>query len=556
MSALLAQIAAKPAVIGLSVTLAGLVGAGYFVMAGPNSVLDNLRGQLTELGSIPAVVEPVAIESIAVEPGLGEIKSDEQASTKRKGPAQYLEPKADVPEALAALPSFDIVRVAASGEAVITGFSAPDERIEVVSNGKIIAQAEVGSSGDWAIVLDAALPPGGHNLIVRAVQPDSGNIRQSIESITVAILENPKETPIVLLDKPDRPGELLQSPSFVYQDDPPMEFNVAASATDTPRSDKANEKPEELDVAINVPTNIRDDREAEIVIDSTAPTVLSGEGSLNGTASTRVEDEKTAPNSDAKTALEREIIASDDNSTSNQETASAQIKVDDRNEQAALATGEGQARVVDAGSVVSLVQETTKQGEAKPVTDPQDPALPVPAPQNPDHFVTIEAVEAETAGALYAAGASNPGTTIRVYFDGELIGETRAGDEGRWLLETDRKLSAGKYAVRVEQVVPQDGNVRARREVSFTRSEELVSLIPATNSAKTDRPDSDGTSQTASNAPQLPNAVIIRKGDNLWSISRRLYGSGTRYTTIYGANGNQIRNPSLIYPGQVFILPK
>ncbi|MBL4645439.1 MAG: LysM peptidoglycan-binding domain-containing protein, partial [Rhizobiales bacterium] len=46
-----------------------------------------------------------------------------------------------------------------------------------------------------------------------------------------------------------------------------------------------------------------------------------------------------------------------------------------------------------------------------------------------------------------------------------------------------------------------------------------------------------------------------RKGDNLWSISRRLYDSGTRYTTIYSANGDQIRNPALIYPGQVFVLP-
>lgn len=49
--------------------------------------------------------------------------------------------------------------------------------------------------------------------------------------------------------------------------------------------------------------------------------------------------------------------------------------------------------------------------------------------------------------------------------------------------------------------------------------------------------------------------AIIRKGDNLWTIARRVYGSGVKYTTIYEANANNISNPNLIFPGQVFDLP-
>lgn len=49
--------------------------------------------------------------------------------------------------------------------------------------------------------------------------------------------------------------------------------------------------------------------------------------------------------------------------------------------------------------------------------------------------------------------------------------------------------------------------------------------------------------------------AIIRRGDNLWTIARRVYGQGIRYTTIYQANRDQIRDPDLIYPGQVFDLP-
>lgn len=50
--------------------------------------------------------------------------------------------------------------------------------------------------------------------------------------------------------------------------------------------------------------------------------------------------------------------------------------------------------------------------------------------------------------------------------------------------------------------------------------------------------------------------AIIRHGDNLWTIAQRVYGRGMKYTTIYQANTDQIRNPHWIYPGQVFDLPK
>jgi nucleoid-associated protein YgaU len=51
------------------------------------------------------------------------------------------------------------------------------------------------------------------------------------------------------------------------------------------------------------------------------------------------------------------------------------------------------------------------------------------------------------------------------------------------------------------------------------------------------------------------NTAIVSRGDNLWRISKRVYGRGVRYTVIYRANEEQIRNPRLIYPGQVFVLP-
>ena len=60
-------------------------------------------------------------------------------------------------------------------------------------------------------------------------------------------------------------------------------------------------------------------------------------------------------------------------------------------------------------------------------------------------------------------------------------------------------------------------------------------------------------------APQLEQAdgaVIIRRHDTLWRISRRVYGHGMRYSTIYLANQDQISDPDRIWPGQVFKVPQ
>jgi len=49
---------------------------------------------------------------------------------------------------------------------------------------------------------------------------------------------------------------------------------------------------------------------------------------------------------------------------------------------------------------------------------------------------------------------------------------------------------------------------------------------------------------------------VVRRGNNLWQLARRTYGNGLHYTTIYTANREHIRDPDLIYPGQVFKLPR
>ena len=57
-------------------------------------------------------------------------------------------------------------------------------------------------------------------------------------------------------------------------------------------------------------------------------------------------------------------------------------------------------------------------------------------------------------------------------------------------------------------------------------------------------------------APGAAQTYTVVRGDSLWNIAKRFYGSGAKYTTIYNANKGVIGgNPNLIYPGQVLTIP-
>jgi len=211
--------------------------------------------------------------------------------------------------------------------------------------------------------------------------------------------------------------------------------------------------------------------------------------------------------------------------------------------------------------------------------------------------VKILTVEAEEGGRLYVSGQAAPGATVRLYLNESFIAPGGAGGDGHVSFAIGRGVRPGDYRVRLDDVDPVSGSVRSRAEVAFKVPVPIVvssppsvvptvtnpapalsagigsgSSAPATDPQK--GPAKEGSaskpasgSQVASALPDgrnpsssavlIPdiNTTIISRGDNLWRLSQRIYGQGLRYTVIYGANKNQIRNPNLIYPGQLFVLP-
>ena len=204
-----------------------------------------------------------------------------------------------------------------------------------------------------------------------------------------------------------------------------------------------------------------------------------------------------------------------------------------------------------------------QQANAAPAeSQPQAPAQSAPRPEI--KIVTVEAEE----GKLFVSGQSAPGATVRLYLNESFIAPGGAGGDGKVSFSIGSGVKPGDYRIRLDDVDPVSGQVRSRAEVGFNVPVHVAASPPqAPAAAQPAAPSAEPFRSVASALPEgqmasagtvvIPNinTTIVSRGDNLWRISQRVYGKGVRYTVIYGANQEQIRNPDLIYPGQVFVLP-
>ncbi len=154
------------------------------------------------------------------------------------------------------------------------------------------------------------------------------------------------------------------------------------------------------------------------------------------------------------------------------------------------------------------------------------------APGPTDTTATTAATDTKPSGEVSIGGRSEPGSSVRVYLDDALLGEAVAGADGRWYLPPRPAPPPGDHKLRADQV-DGGGKVVARVEVP------LEPLALATGAGRA----------------AAAGAIVIEPGNNLWRIAHNRYGTGAAYTVIYEANRAQIKDPDLIYPGQVFTLP-
>ena len=394
-------------------------------------------------------------------------------------------------------PVFDLLRVEPNGDMVVAGVASPGAEMELVAGTKTLTKTTANANGEFVAILDEALNPGDYEIVLRSTDSE-GVVMTSAETAIVSIPEAGSDEVIALVEAPGEPSRLITVPEVETASAPAAESETAQTSTETAAA------------------------EAE-------PT-------------------------QASEATEEQPVE-----TANVEPAPEPV----------------------------VEPAITAQTEAKKIR--------------------IEAVEID-GPTVFVAGAAEPGTKLRIYANDILLGDAQASAQGRFLIEVNRELPVGDYIIRADALSSNSAEVVMRAAVPFTRSagEKLAAVAvpattrlpneppkieqnapqsePAAENTNTSAPDTAvagadtavaesvetalapaanvATTTPAENAeldqPLTPvdSSVVIRRGDTLWHISKRVYGQGIKYTTIYKANDEQIRDPDMIWPGQVFTLPQ
>jgi len=163
--------------------------------------------------------------------------------------------------------------------------------------------------------------------------------------------------------------------------------------------------------------------------------------------------------------------------------------------------------------------------------------------------VAVQSVEASAGGRLVAKGAAEPNALVRLYLSGGYVGDAKTGADGRWSLTIEHGMTPGAYALRADEINAADAKVAARAEAPFDY--RATAAAPAGSPPP---PTAKGT--PADIVVDSIQTHHVETGNTLWGISQKFYGDGSRYQVIFAANSGQIRNPNLIYPGQLFFVPK
>ncbi|MBA4352932.1 MAG: peptigoglycan-binding protein LysM [Rhodobacter sp.] len=186
--------------------------------------------------------------------------------------------------------------------------------------------------------------------------------------------------------------------------------------------------------------------------------------------------------------------------------------------------------------------------------------------------VTIDTITYTPEGAVQLAGRGTPERVVRLYLDNAPLGEATISAAGDWAV-TLPEVAAGIYTLRADQV-DAAGAVTSRFETPFKREtvEALAAASAGEGGAEAETAgEAVAAGETAGEAAAeavveaeaepvaaavAPVTVTVQPGFTLWQIASEQLGAGPLYVQVFEANKDQIRDPDLIYPGQVFAIPE
>jgi nucleoid-associated protein YgaU len=180
--------------------------------------------------------------------------------------------------------------------------------------------------------------------------------------------------------------------------------------------------------------------------------------------------------------------------------------------------------------------------------------LATPAPASGAR-VAIQSVEADAPSGLMAKGLAQPNTTLRLYLNQADVAEAKTQSDGRWSLTIKGGMSPGNYVIQADEINPSGATVVASANIPFDYP-DMPDTPPLQAAAAAGSAESPSAPSPADPVIQSVQTKRVVTGHTLWALSKSYYGDPTRYPAIVEANRAQIHNPNVIYPGQVFVVPK
>ena len=197
---------------------------------------------------------------------------------------------------------------------------------------------------------------------------------------------------------------------------------------------------------------------------------------------------------------------------------------------------------------------------------------------------SFDVARIEGADAVIA-GRAAPGAIVDLLRGGERLDRAVADASGQFVMAPSH-LPAGSYELTLNARLPDGTVTSSKRGVKVTvndvgassraaraeyipesTSQTRPPLQPHLRAAKPQEsvalksahanPGSSRSQEGVSSRAVAPRNLtkVVSRGESLWRISRIAYGDGTRYAIVYRANRDRIRDPNLIHPGQVLVLP-
>ncbi|MGP6085390.1 LysM peptidoglycan-binding domain-containing protein [Antarctobacter jejuensis] len=472
-------------------------------------------------------------------------------------------------------PSFDVVRAEQDGFSLVAGGGEPGAQLDVIVNGEPVESLEIGTDGKFTVFLNLA--------------PDQASVislRQTIDETIVAsegdVIVAPTEQLAAVTPPPARqPGQTAASgPLLETQPDTqakprpevdplpgakPLSGDEVALAvpgvtpapggmTVTPVPGPST-GPDGTADATQVTTEPPETGPEPDVISSADPDPGTGPG--DGPAPLGNPKWSGAPHRGPIPGVQP-APAPAANPQRLGGVAGTQAPFDTKDPDATVGAGTAAPATQLAVPAPGDLKTTAPAAPADPVitaraepdvtTPPASPRLPTvllatprgvealsTAPIAPGD-VALDSISYDDAGDVLISGRGRTTASVRIYLDNAPITTSRIQEDGRWRVQLP-EIDTGTYTLRVDQI-DAAGQVIARVESPFLRESAAV----------LERAVGQGGSGPV-------RSVTIQPGNTLWGISTKRYGDGMQYVRIFEANRDRIRDPDLIYPGQIFDIP-